>query len=88
MSTRLLNPICSNNLLPTTHDNKMLGNMVWIMYSLKAQLEVDIPPIIYHKMLAEAVHSMVKSNLSYGVMITSLPPSCDVRFPEDALVLK
>lgn len=85
---RLLNLICFNNLLLTTHDNEMSNNMVWVVYNLMAQHEVDVPVIIYHTMIAKTGHSTEKSNLPYGFMITILLASCDVRFPEATLVLK
>lgn len=88
MLARFLNFIYSNNLLPTTHNNELSNNMVWIVYNLMAQHEVNVSVIICHAMLAKAEHSTVKLSFPYGVMITILLASCNVRFPKDALVLK
>lgn len=88
MPMRLLNLIFSNTLFPTTYDNEMSDNMVWIVYNILAQHEVDVPTIIFHTMITEAGHTKVKTSLLYGVMITILIASCGVRLPEDALVLK
>lgn len=62
--------------------------MIWVVYNLMVQNEVNVPAMICHTMLAKAEHSTIKHSLPYGVMITILLTTYDVRFPTDALVIK
>lgn len=78
---RLLNLICTYNLLLMNLNNEMRAKMVYLIENIFQGNELDLPSISYWLMIDVGSKTALKGALPYRFMITDIIQKLEINYP-------